>query len=283
MRQPAQSLGEGSSGGSVGQAGVGEHHRRQVGGNETAGVHGARRRECDKADTECRDRIQTRGRQRDAPQRHRTQEATQQTYRGTGQQFVHDLHGGAFRLEHKRHDAEHQHQDHGGGIVESGLRLQQPRKPTRQRQHPQHRKDRRGVGRGHDGPEQQGQLPVHAQQHMRTERRDYGADHHADRGQRAGRSKHLADIGKPRGQTTFDEDHRECGGAHIPGQLHVVELEAKPVLSEDDSDEKEEQQAGKSDACRDPGTHDAGEQYQPTDEQVQVQLVQAHFVPVGRL
>ncbi|CPU43255.1 Uncharacterised protein [Mycobacteroides abscessus] len=71
---------------------------------------------------------------------------------------------------------------------------------------------------------------------MRTERRDYGADHHADRGQRAGRSKHLADIGKPRGQTAFDEDHRERSGTHIPGQLHVVELEAEPVLPEDDSD-----------------------------------------------
>ncbi|SIK54477.1 Putative potassium uptake protein [Mycobacteroides abscessus subsp. abscessus] len=75
----------------------------------------------------------------------------------------------------------------------------------------------------------------------------------------------------------------EFGVPRVVARINVVELEAKPVLSEDDSDEKEEQQAGKSDACRDPGTHDAGEQYQPTDEQVQVQLVQAHFVPVGRL
>ena len=60
----------------------------------------------------------------------------------------------------------------------------------------------------------------------------------------------------------------------------VVELQTEPVLAEDDADAEEQQQAGQPHPGRHPGGDDAGQQHEATDQQRQIQLLQAHFVPV---
>ena len=57
----------------------------------------------------------------------------------------------------------------------------------------------------------------------------------------------------------------------------------RSVLAEKDADQQEEQQAGKPDPDRHPGGDNAGQQHEATDQQRQVQLLQAHFVPIRRI
>jgi hypothetical protein len=214
----------------------------------------------------------------------RTRRRSRQADRRPGDQFEHDVGDGALRLEDEGHHAEHQDQDHRGGVVEPGLRLQQAGDASGQRQDAQHREDRCGVSGRHDGAEQKRELPVHPEQHVGTGGGDQRADHHAEGRQRTRRGQDLADVGELGCQAAFDEDHGEPGGADVPGQLHVVEVETETVLAEYDTDEQEEEQAGKSHAGRHARTDDARQQHEATDQQRQIQLVQAHFVPVpGRV
>ena len=280
LRQPAEPLGERPGRRPVRQSGVGEHHRGQVGGDETAGVHGARRGERHDAQPERPDRVQPGRGQRDPAQRQRPEESAAQPDRRAGQQLVHQVGDGALRLEHERHRAEHQHEDDRGRVVEAGLGLQQAGHPPGQRQHAQHREHRRRVGRRHDGAEQQRELPVHAEQQVRAGGGDHHADHHAEGGERARGREHLADVGEARRQTALDQDDGQRGGAEVPGEFDVVELQAEAVLADGDADEQEEQQAGEAHPGRHAGADDAGEQHEAADQQGQVQLVQAQCVPV---
>ena len=92
----------------------------------------------------------------------RAQVSDGQSDRGAGEQLVHQVGDRALRVEHEGHHAEHQHEDDGGRVVESGLGLEQSGNPPGQRQHAQNREHRCRVGGGHDGSEQQRDLPVHA-------------------------------------------------------------------------------------------------------------------------
>ena len=188
------------------------------------------------AESEGRDRVQPGCRQRDAAQREGTEVTDGQPDRRAGEQFVHQVGDRALGLEHERHHAEHEHENDGGRVVETGLGLEQTGQPPGQRKHPQHREHRGGVGRGDDGAQQQRELPVHAKQHMRTHRGDHRADDHTDGGQRGRGCQHLADVGEPGGQTAFDEDDGQRRGADVPGQFDVVELQPEPVLAEQHSD-----------------------------------------------
>ena len=72
-------------------------------------------------------------------------------------QFAEQVH----RRQLQRRDAEHQHEDDGGRVVEPGLGLEQSREPPRQRHHPQDGEHCCGVGDRHDGAEEERKLPVH--------------------------------------------------------------------------------------------------------------------------
>ena len=184
------------------------------------------------------------------------------------------------RRKCQRRDAEHQDEDDGRGVVESGLGLEQARHPAGQGDDAQHREHGGGVGDRDDGAEQQRQLPVDAEQQMRAGRGDRHADGHAHGGQHRGRGQHPPDIGEPRGQAAFDEDDRQRHGAQVIGEQVVVEMQAEPVLADDDADAEEQQQAGQPDPAGRPGGDDAGQQHEPTGQQHQIQLLQAHLIPV---
>ncbi len=71
-----------------------------------------------------------------------------------------------------------------GASLKPDSGLQQPGQAAGQRQHPQHREHRGRIGGGDDRAEQQGELPVHAQQQVCTGGGDRGADHNTEGGQR---------------------------------------------------------------------------------------------------
>ena len=76
---------------------------------------------------------------------------------------------------------------------------------------------------------------------------------------------------------------RMIASATVPrcsGEQEVVELQPQPVLADDDADAEEQQQAGQPHPAGHPGGDDAGQQHEPTDQQHQIQLLQAHFIPV---
>jgi hypothetical protein len=166
------------------------------------------------------------------------------------------------------------------GVVESGLGLEQARHPAGQGDDAQHREHGSGVGDRDDGAEQQGELPVDAEQHVRARGGDRHADGHTHGGQHPGGSQHIAHIGEPRRQAAFNEDDRERHGAQMFGEQVVVEMQAQPVLADDDADAEEQQQAGQPHPAGRPGGDDAGQQHEPTGQQHQIQLLQAHFIPV---
>ena len=133
---------------------------------------------------------------------------------------------------------------------------------------------------GHDGAEQQRQLPVHAEQQVRARGGDRHADRHADGGQRARGRQHLAHVGEPGRQAAFDEDDRQRHRAEVVGEQVVVEVQTEPVLADDDADAEEQQQAGQPHPGGRPRGDDAGQQHEPAGQQRQIQLLQGHFIPV---
>jgi hypothetical protein len=64
------------------------------------------------------------------------------------------------------------------------------------------------------------------------------------------------------------------------GEQVVVEMQSQAVFADDDADAEEQQQAWQAHPGGCPGGHDAGQQYQPTGQQHQIQLLQAHFIPI---
>ena len=144
--------------------------------------------------------------------------------------------------------------------------------------HAQHREHRGGVGGGHHGAEQQRQLPVDPEQQMCARGGDRHADRDADGGQRRRGRQHLAHVGEPRRQAALDEDDRQCHRAEVIGEQVVVELQSEAVLADDDADRQEQQQARQPHPAGRPGGDDAGQQHEPTGQQHQIQLLQAHFI-----
>ena len=123
---------------------------------------------------------------------------------GADAQLVDQLGERVHRGQLQRHHAEHQNEDDGRGVVEPGLGLQQARDAAGQGHDAQYREHRGGVGGGHDGAEQQCQLPVDAEQQVRARGGDRHADRDADGGQRACGRQHLAHVGEPGRQAAFD-------------------------------------------------------------------------------
>jgi hypothetical protein len=113
-------------------------------------VHGTRGGEGDQPEAERRDRVEAGRRQRYAAQRGGAEETHPQTDAGTRDEFVDHVEDQALGVERERHRAEHQHEDHRGGVVEPGFRLEQAGDPARQRQHAQDREHGGGIGRRDD-------------------------------------------------------------------------------------------------------------------------------------
>ena len=88
----------------------------------------------------------------------------------------------------------------------------------------------------------------------------------------------LSDVGEPRRQAAFDQDDRQRDGAEVVGEQMFVELQAEPVLADDDADAEEQQQAGEADRGGRAGADDAGQQHEAADQQHQIQLLQGHFI-----
>ena len=132
---------------------------------------------------------------------------------------------------------------------------------------------------GHDGAEQQRQLPVHPEQQVRPRGRDHHADRHANGGQHSRGCQHPSHVGEPRRQAAFDEDDRQRHRAEVVGEQVVVEVQPQPVFADDDADAEEQQQARQADSGGRPGGDDAGQQHEPTSQQHQIQLLQGHFIP----
>ena len=132
---------------------------------------------------------------------------------------------------------------------------------------------------GHDGAEQQRQLPVHPEQQVRPGGRDHHADRDADGGQHARGRQHPSHVAEPRRQTAFDQDDRQRDRAEVVGEQVVLELQSQPVFADDDPDPQEQQQARQADPGGRPGGDDAGQQHEPTGQQHQIQLLQGHFIP----
>ena len=243
-------------------------------------MRAACRGERDHAKPEGREGIQAGGRKGDAAQGDCAEKSTAQPDRGADPQLVDQLGERVHRGQLQRHHAEHQDEDDGRGVVESGLGLEQAGDAARQGHDAQHREHRGGVGDGHDGAEQQRQLPVDPEQQVRTR----GGDHHADRdahgGQRRCGRQHLSHVAEPRREAAFDEDDRQRHRAEVLGEQVVVELQSQPVFADDDADAEEQQQARQPDPARRPGGDDAGQQHEPSGQQHQIQLLQAHFIPV---
>ena len=55
-------------------------------------------------------------------------------------------------------------------------------------------------------------------------------------------------------------------------------MQPEPVFADDDADAEEQQQARQAHPGGRPGGDDAGQQHQPTGQQHQIQLLQAHFI-----
>src|SRR6185312_12124478 len=92
---------------------VREHQRREVRGEETAGMSGACGGEGDHPQTERRNRVQTRSRQRYPPQRDSSEEATAETYSSPNCQLVEQRCDDDARLQLERRRGEQQHEDDG--------------------------------------------------------------------------------------------------------------------------------------------------------------------------
>ena len=111
-----------------------------------------------------------------------------------------------------------------------------------------------------------------------------GGDRHADAdtdgGQRPCGSQDLPHVGEPGRQTAFDEDDRQRDGTEVVGEQVVVEVQTEPVLADDDADAEEQQQARQPHPAGRPGGDDAGQQHEPSGQQHQIQLLQAHFILV---
>ena len=60
-------------------------------------------------------------------------------------------------------------------------------------------------------------------------------------------------------------------------------MQSQPVLADDDADAEKQQQAWQAHSGGRPRGDDAGQQHEPTDQQHQIQLLQAHFIPVRAL
>ena len=227
LGQPRDALGERSGRGSVRQLLVAEHQGGDVHGGEARGVQRRRAAVRQQRQAQHRERVEAGGRQRGAthhpgaaepaprPRSPRRRPARRPTIPATRGRPV--LRDGSGRDHGDEHD--------GGGVVESGLRLEGADQPLRQRHRRSTEKTAAASVGERDRPEQHGQLPrqpeqvVGADRHDRHRHRD--TEVASDQPQ-LHRRAHLTPLG---GETTLGEDQRQRREAERVRELRVVEAD----------------------------------------------------------
>ena len=179
-------------------------------------------------------------------------------------------------------DAECGHEQHGRGVVETGLGLQRTGQAPRQRDVAQYGEDGRGIGRCGDGADEQGELPVPAERHVRDRRQAEHRHEGPDGRQREPHGHHRADLCPPGAQTPLGEDDDEGGEAERLREFGVVEPEvADAVLPQQEPEAEVDQQAGEPDADGQPDGDHGGEQHDGADEQDDAEILDRHLRLLG--
>ena len=254
---------------------VAEVERGEIDGEEPARVQHGRGAVRRHAQREHRQRVETRGRQRDAPHPPRAHPAHGQpddAARGE----LEDEQTGELPPGPAMGAGEGDDEDHDGRVVEAGLRLQQAADPGRQRHPAQHREDGRRVGRRQHGADEHRVSPVDVEQHVGRAAGDEHRDRRADRRERRGGRHHGTDLLPRGGQAAFGEDHDEGGEAERLRHFLVVEVQPERILTQQQAEPEVEQQRGQPAADREPHRGDGDQQHDGADQEQQVELMDRH-------
>ncbi len=220
-------------------------------------------------------RVEAAGRQPAAAQQQRPEPADRGAQRAAHQELHHDLDGEPGEAAVEGVEAagsgagDRQGEQHRHRVVEAGLELQGGADPAAQLEAAaaQHREQRRGVGRGDHGAEQQGLRPGEAEQVRRQG--DQGADReHPQRRQRRRRRERPPDCMKRRVEAAVEEDQGERQGAEPEGQAVVLEGDAAQALrAGQHAHRHEEQEDGDAEAPRGAAEQHADRQHQAQEDQ----------------
>lgn len=289
LGEPAEPFCETAVGRGVRQFGVAEDHRGEIDGEEAAAVRhgtGPVRHDRDRQDG---DRVEAGRGQGHMPQGERAEPAGRESDDRADRQLQRDLADQHVPGVDRTGRGERHHQDHDGGVVETGFRLERSGHPGRQRHFAQHGEDRGGVGRGDDRADDQGLLPRESHQIVGGGGRDADAHRDACRRQSGGRGQRRPDLFPLRAESTFGQDHDEGAVADHLRQFGVVELDVEQAVPADGHADAEIQQQARQPAARGQAHSCHGhEQDQRADEQEFVELVDSQWpilplAPCGRI
>ena len=132
------------------------------------------------------------------------------------------------------------HEQRGEGIVEAALRLEHGCDPPPHVRPAQRSEDRRSVGRGHGGSEQQRGRPAQADGGMRRQCDHPGRHQHADGREQPGRAERAHHLRAVCQEPAFEQDDHQRHRARVAGQRVVVELDAtRAVLAQEHAEAEE--------------------------------------------
>ena len=143
------------------------------------------------------------------------------------------------------------------GVVEAGLALERPREAAAQRRSAQQGEDRRAVGRGEHGADEQAFEERQVEDHRRGVAGDQRRDQRADGGQGQRGPQDGPDLAEARAEPALVQDEREGDDPDRLGELVVVEVDpAEPVGADRHADPEEQHEARQPNA---PGEQGGGD------------------------
>ncbi len=134
--------------------------------------------------------------------------------------------------------------------------------------------DRGRVGRAHDGAEQEGLQPGEPEEEPRRDADERRRQHDAERGERDGGQRRLAEARELRAEAGIEKDDGERQAAEEIGGGGVVEFQSEPVFARDEADGEEDQQDRRAEAERDPACEDRCHDEPGADQDRQVHALQ---------
>ena len=168
-------------------------------------------------------------------------------------------------------------QQHGRGIVQTGLGLQSAPQPRSDRDPPQYREHRGRVRRRGNRPDQYGDLPVQPEHEVRDARDHADADRDPDSRQYDAQRHHRTYFVPPGGQTALGQDHHQRREPERMRELRVLEVDVpRTRLAEHQPHAEIDQQRREPEPPRQPDRDHRDQQHPGPGQQDPVELRNVH-------